>query len=83
MDGSYMTKGERVMAHCVNEYKCLATGIVIGSQCAHRLHIKKCQMCAASPIPRAELFGKQYTKKQVARGAETAQRNIHIDGQWR
>ena len=78
-----MTKRNSMQLDCVNAYKCLATGIIIKSQCAHRLHIKKCQMCAASPIPRAELFGKQYTKKQVARGAETAQRNIHIDGQWR
>jgi len=74
-----MTKGERVMAHCVNEYTCLATGVNIASKCAYRLHKKKCQMCA---IPRPELLGKRYTKKQVDRGAETAQRNIHIDGQW-
>ena len=76
-------KGQYVATHCVNEYKCLATDVIIASKCAYRLHKKKCQICATLPIPRAELFGKQYTKKQVARGAETAQRNIHIDGQWR
>ena len=82
MDGSYMTKRNYGIAYCSNTYECPATGILIKSKCAYRLHKKKCPSCENTPMVDPELFGRRYTQKAVD-SAEIAQRNIHMDGPWK
>jgi len=79
-----MTKRHRAPLDCVNAYVCPDTGVMIKSQCAHRLHIKKCQMCAVTPTPKSELLGKKFTNSRSVKETDPtfAQKDVYIDGQW-
>jgi len=79
-----MTKRNSMQLDCVNAYKCLATGIIIKSQCAHRLHIKKCQMCAVTPMPQSEFLGKKVilSDKVKENDPKFSQKDLYIDKSW-
>jgi len=78
-----MTKGRIGISHYVNKYKCGATGVHIASKCAYRLHKKKCQMCATTPLPQSELLGKHYTMMEKASDQTFVQRDEFIYGPWK
>ena len=83
MDGSYITKKHRGTSYYVNEYTCLATGVNITSKCAYRLHKKKCQMCATTPLPQSELLGKSYTTVERKNDPKYSQKGLYVARSWK
>jgi len=83
MDGLHMTKGFIGMSQHVNKYTCLATGVNIASKCAYRLHKKKCQMCATTPLPQSELLGKSYTTVERKNDPKYSQKGLYVARSWK